>query len=173
MKWVRWCLSTDATMKIKEEEVSESIMRDIALILFFEGCGRQCPDGEMGTVPTTVWPLSPSVSTATVTGRQVCSPHLRDEESRRCSHAPRLRGWKGMEPAVRAGLPAAILALGMVTLRFPGDRMTGPAHAPRNSLPGPRTALLHSSTPRVCPLGVVRGSAVTPCASPVPGQQGA
>lgn len=82
-------------MKIKEEEVSESIMRDIALILFFEGCGRQCPDGEMGTVPTTVWPLSPSVSTATVTGRQVCSPHLRDEESRRCSHAPRLTRLEG------------------------------------------------------------------------------
>lgn len=141
----------------------ESIKRDVACdCIFFGGCGRRCTDWDMGTI---VWPLSPSVFTATVKGSQVCSPHLRDEESKRYGHLPRLTGLEadGAGCACRAARSAP----------RPGDGhavLSGRPHDGTRACATETAALLlRGSTPCVCPLGVVRGSVVTPCTSPVPG----
>lgn len=67
-------------MDIKEEEVSESVKQDAAYCNILQRLPRTCTDWEVDTVLMIAGPLSLSVFTATLNGRQDRS-HVTEEES--------------------------------------------------------------------------------------------
>lgn len=66
-------------MDIKEEEVSESTKQDAAYSNILQRLTTTCTDWEVDTVLMTAGPLSLSLLTITLKGRQACSLATEEE----------------------------------------------------------------------------------------------